>query len=56
MNVTSENSTYYMRCKDIIKQKKTTEYYAKNKEKIKESQREKYKNISTEENKKLIEK
>ena len=22
MNVTSENSTYYLRCKDIIKQKK----------------------------------
>ena len=55
MNETSQNSTYYMRYTGIIKQN-AREYHGKNKEKIKESQREKYKNISTEEKKKLIEK
>ena len=55
MNETSQNSTYYMRYKDIAKQK-AREYYAKNKEKIKESQREKYKNLSFEEKKKLVQK
>ena len=55
MNETSQNATYYMRYKDIINQK-AGEYYAKNKENIKESQREKYKNMGTAENKKLIEK
>ena len=55
MNETSQNATYYMRYKDIINQK-AGEYYAKNKENIKECQREKYKNMSTAEKKKLIEK
>ena len=55
MNETSQNATYYMRYKDIINQK-AGEYSAKNKEKIKESQRKKYKNMSSEERKKLIEK
>ena len=34
MDERSQNSTYYMRYKDIAKQK-AREYYAKNKEKIK---------------------
>ena len=55
MNETSQNSTYYMRYTGIINQN-AREYHGKNKEKIKESQREKYKNISTEEKKKFIEK
>ena len=50
---TSQNTTYYMRYKDIAKQK-AREYYAKNKEKIKELQREKYKNLSSEEKKNLV--
>ena len=44
-----------MRYKEIAKQK-DREYYAKNKEKIKVSQRVKYKNMSTEDKKKLVEK
>ena len=55
MNKTSQNSTSYMRYKDIAKQR-ARERYAKNKEKIKESQREWYKNLSFEEKKKLVEK
>ena len=47
------NLTYYMRYKDIAKQK-AREYYAKNKEKIKELQREKYKKLSSEEKKNLV--
>ena len=50
---TSQNTTYYMRYKDIAKQR-AREYYAKNKEKIKELQREKYKNLSSEEKKNLV--
>ena len=53
MNETNQNLTYYMRYRDIAKQK-AKEYYAKNKEKIKESQREKYKNLSFEEKKNLV--
>ena len=55
MNKTSQNSTCYIRYKDIAKQR-ARECYAKNKEKIKESQRERYKNLSFEEKKKLVEK
>ena len=53
MNETNQNSTYYMRYKDIGKQK-AKEYCKLNKEKIKESQREKYKNLSSEKKKKLV--
>ena len=55
MSQTSQNSTYYMRNKDIAKQRARA-YYAKNKDKTKESQRERYKNLSFEERKKLVEK
>ena len=55
MDERSQNSTYYLRYKDIAKQK-AREYCAKNKEKINETQREKYKNLSFEEKKKLVEK
>ena len=55
MNETSQTSVYYMRYKDIAKQG-ARGYHAKNKEKIKESQREKYKTLSLEEKKKLVEK
>ena len=53
MNETSQNSTYYIRYKDIVKQK-AKEYYKLNKENIKEFQREKCKNLSPEEKKKLV--
>ena len=53
MTETSQNTIYYMRYRDIAKQK-AREYYAKNKEKIKESQREKYKNLRFEEKKNLV--
>ena len=53
MNDACTNSTYYMRYRNIAKQK-AREYYAKNKEKIKELQREKYKNLSLEEKKNLV--
>ena len=45
MNVACENLTYYMRYRDVAKQR-AREYYAKNKEKIKEMEEEKYKNLS----------
>ena len=47
------NLTYYMRYKDTAKQK-AREYYAKNKEKIKELQRVKYKKLSSEEKKNVV--
>ena len=53
MAETNQNTTYYMRYRDIAKQK-AREYYAKNKEKIKELQRKKYKNLSSEEKKNLV--
>ena len=55
MNQSTQKSTFYVRYKEISKQK-AREYYAKNKEKIKVSQKEKYKNMSTEDKKKLVEK
>ena len=55
MNESTQKSTFYVRYKEISKQK-AREYYAKNKEKIKVSQKEKYKNMSTEDKKKLVEK
>ena len=55
MNETSQTSIYYMGYKDIAKQR-ARGYYAENKEKIKETQREKYKNLSLEEKEKLVEK
>ena len=55
MNQSTQKSTYCMRYKEIAKQKDRV-YYAKNKEKIKVSQRVKYKNMSTEDKKKLVEK
>ena len=53
MAETNQNTTYYMRYRNIAKQK-AREYYAKNKEKIKELQRKKYKNLSSEEKKNLV--
>ena len=53
MNEISQNLTYYMRYRDIEKQR-AREYYVKNIEKIQESQREKYKNLSSEEKKNLV--
>ena len=47
MTVTGQDIYSYVRYKGIGKQK-AREYYAKNKEKIKESQREKYKILSSE--------
>ena len=55
MNESTQKSTYYTRYIEIAEQK-GRECYAKNKEKIKVSQREKYKNMSTEDKKKLVEK
>ena len=53
MNEISQNLTYYMRYRDIEKQR-AREYYVKNIEKMQESQREKYKNLSSEEKKNLV--
>ena len=53
MNEISQNLTYYMRYRDIEKQR-AREYYVKNIEKIQEPQREKYKNLSSEEKKNLV--
>ena len=53
MNEISQNLTYYMRYRDIEKQR-AREYYVKNIKKIQESQREKYKNLSSEEKKNLV--
>ena len=53
MSETCENTSHCIRYKDIIK-RKAREYYAKNKDKIKESQREKYENLSSEEKKNLV--
>ena len=50
-----ENTSYYVKYQDIAKQR-AKEYYAKNKEKIKEIQREKCKSLSIEEKKTLISK
>ena len=47
------NLTYYMRYKHTAKQN-AREYYAKNKEKIKELQRIKYKKLCSEEKKMLF--
>ena len=55
MKETSQNLTYYMRYRDIALQR-ASEYYAKNKEKIKEMPREKYKNLSIEEKKNIVSK
>ena len=38
-----QNLTHHIRYREVVKQR-SREYYAKNKEKIKEKQREKYKN------------
>ena len=54
MTVTGQDIYSYVRYKGIGKQK-AREYYAKNKEKIKESQREKYKILSSEMKKILFE-
>ena len=54
MTVTGQDIYSYVRHKGIGKQK-AREYYAKNKEKIKESQREKYKILSSEMKKILFE-
>ena len=48
MAETSQNSTYYIRYKDIVLQR-ATEYREKNKEKIKEYHKNRYKNLSQEE-------
>ena len=53
MTVTSQDTSSYVRYKNITKQK-VREHYAKNKEKIKESPREKYKNLSSEMKKNLV--
>ena len=53
MNEISQNLTYYMRYRDIEKQR-AREYHVKNIEKMQESQREKYKNLSSEEKKNLV--
>ena len=48
MAETSQNSTYYIRYKVIVSQR-AKEYREKNKEKIKEYQKNRYKNLSQEE-------
>ena len=55
MTVIGQNTSYYLKYQDIAKQQ-AKEYYVKNKEKIKEIQREKYKSLSIEEKKNLVSK
>ena len=50
MTVIGQNTSYYLEYQDIAKQR-AKEYYVKNKEKIKEMQREKYESLSIEEKK-----
>ena len=50
MTVIGQNTSYYLKYQDIAKQQ-AKEYYVKNKEKIKEMQREKYESLSIEEKK-----
>ena len=53
MTVIGQNTSYYLEYQDIAKQQ-AKEYYLKNKEKIKEMQREKYESLSIEEKKNLV--
>ena len=53
MNGSTQNITYYIRYKDIVKERARANY-AKNKDKIKEKQREKYKQMSENERKVLV--
>ena len=53
MNGSTQNITYYIRYKDIVKERARANY-AKNKDKIKEKQREKYKQMSENERKALV--
>ena len=53
MTVIGQNTSYYLEYQDIAKQQ-AKEYYVKNKEKIKEMQREKYESLSIEEKKNLV--
>ena len=53
MTVIGQNTRYYLEYQDIAKQQ-AKEYYLKNKEKIKEMQREKYESLSIEEKKNLV--
>ena len=53
MTVIGQNRSYYLKYQDIAKQQ-AKEYYVKNKEKIKEMQREKYESLSIEEKKNLV--
>ena len=55
MTVIGQNTSYYLEYQDIAKQQ-AKEYYVKNKEKIKEMQREKYESLSIEEKKNLVSK
>ena len=55
MTVIGQNTSYYLQYQDIAKQQ-AKEYYVKNKEKIKEMQREKYESLSIEEKKNLVSK
>ena len=50
VNGSTQNITYYIRFKDIVKERGRA-YYAKIKDKIKEKQREKYKQMSESEKK-----
>ena len=53
MERSTQNITYYIRYKDIVKERSRT-YYANNKDKIKEKKREKYKQMNEIERKALI--
>ena len=53
MTVIGQNTSYYLEYQDIAKQQ-AKEYYVKNKEKMKEMQREKYESLSIEEKKNLV--
>ena len=53
MNGSTQNITYYIRYKDIVKERARANY-AKNKDKIKEKQREKYKQMSENERKAVV--
>ena len=55
MDETCQNSVYYIRYKDIVLQK-ATEWREKNEGKIKEYQKNRYKNLSHKEKSKLVEK
>ena len=51
----TQNFVHYVRCKDIVLQR-AKEYREKNKEKLKEYHRNRYKNVSCEEKIKLVKK